>query len=703
MARLDSLEPIIFGSQKEEEKDQPQQPAGGKKRKIDGDKDNTNGKGTREADDSSSSKATVDWSGLETEMESLVQKEDATKVLAFLKSLEETYVPSELEQQKLEQEHFVTLPPVLEKEQRRALHGWIKQRLSFCAAADTVDGKVIRIWHRSFASLMPHTMDNNRHAASSHQRQKALMGPPKDKPFLRFVLYKENMDTGAAMQQIAKRAVPFSARNNNSRGRGGGRHGGRGNNANRTVRLGYAGNKDKRGVTTQFITIPVHDTSIKHLCNVFNGGNTNTNGGGGHTQSAGVGLMRVGNFEYCANQLQLGRLIGNRFDVALRNVTLTTPAVDNTKAERMWSNVFTIKKVLEKSAKSIQTYGFINYFGTQRFGKYHDTHLTGMAVLRGDFQAAVDMILEPKTNDRADVYAAREEWQNRFKDLSESGDRATVEKETATKVLKSMNAYMQSENAILNSLLRHPLDYKKAFLSITKTMRMMFVHAFQSFVWNKMASYRISQMGRSVIKGDLVLSDISSALLDHSNGQGCPEVHVVNEDDIDSKTYSIEDVVLPLIGVNTRNPENGSGEIIDTVLMENKLTREMINTLDGSDFHCAGDYRKLICRPTDIDHEIIEYKDELQPLLQTDFMKLQGIEVARMSETTTNNAVDEKSPLVGMVVGFTLPSSSYATIFLRELMKRPTSSEYQRELKLGDDIGIESGDVKDDGGKDPTL
>jgi tRNA(Glu) U13 pseudouridine synthase TruD len=62
-------------------------------------------------------------------------------------------------------------------------------------------------------------------------------------------------------------------------------------------------------------------------------------------------------------------------------------------------------------------------------------------------------------------------------------------------------------------------------------------------------------------------------------------------------------------------------------------------------------------------------------------MKLNGIEVERIDKSDSNEG--EKDPLLAMVVGFSLPSSSYATIFLRELMKRPTSSEYQRELKLG--------------------
>jgi tRNA pseudouridine13 synthase len=91
----------------------------------------------------------------------------------------------------------------------------------------------------------------------------------------------------------------------------------------------------------------------------------------------------------------------------------------------------------------------------------------------------------------------------------------------------------------------------------------------------------------------------------------------------------------------------------------------------------VGDYRKMICRPTDVDFEIVEYFDSHQPLLQTDLMKLKGQEIDIIPK-----AKDTDKSLLGIVVGFTLPSSSYATIALRELMKTPTSSEYQKDLKL---------------------
>lgn len=615
---------------------------------------------------------TSDWSTLQTGLETFVGKEAAAQVTEFLQLNEAEEKASS--NTSAVQQRFVELPPLTEKETRRTLHEWIKTNLAFAAAADTMNGHIIRIWHKSYASSMPNSLDNNRHK----KRQPAGTSTPRDKPYLKFVLYKENMDTGAAMQQISKRAS-FAG------GGGRGRGGRRGGNSNARIRMGYAGNKDKRGITSQFITIPARDTSIKHLCNVFNSNNTAAgSSGGGHTRAAGVGMIRIGNFQYCSTELRLGRLRGNRFDVALRNVVVTDDGNGSSSSA---------KTVLEQAAEAMRQTGFVNYFGTQRFGKFHDTHLTGIAVLRGDYEAAIDIIMRPKSDERDDIYSARKQWQERFQDLDSEAkveDRAAAEKECAGTVLKSMNRFMQSEIAVLNSLLRYPLDYKNAFSCITKTMRMMFVHALQSYLWNKVASFRVEKLGLNVTKGDLVLTGKSTEDSCRSDSAGCPEVRVVTDEDVVARRYTLEDVVLPLIGLKTRHPENASGEHFDVVLKELSITLDMIKRLQDRDFHCAGDYRMLICRPTDIDFDIIEYKDELQPLLVTDYMKLSGIGIDRLEDS---GKADGKDPLLAMVVGFSLPSSSYATIFLRELMKRPTSSEYQRELKLGVE-SLTDGDVE---------
>lgn len=207
----------------------------------------------------------------------------------------------------------------------------------------------------------------------------------------------------------------------------------------------------------------------------------------------------------------------------------------------------------------------------------------------------------------------------------------------------------------------------------------MFLHAVQSIVWNHVASARIDKLGRDIIAGDLVMTDEKS---EEEGGSGKKmTVKVVDAIDIASKKYDMTDVVLPLVGTKIQYPENETGALFDTLLAEYGITKQHFkpNSIDR-DFGLKGDYRKLMCKPTDVDFEILEYTDPLQPLVKTDLMKLDGTEL-ELSDHGTEEG-ESKAVLLGMVVGFTLPSSSYATIALRELMKRPTSSDYQRQLKL---------------------
>jgi tRNA pseudouridine13 synthase len=145
-----------------------------------------------------------------------------------------------------------------------------------------------------------------------------------------------------------------------------------------------------------------------------------------------------------------------------------------------------------------------------------------------------------------------------------------------------------------------------------------------------------------------------------------------------SSRFTLEDVVLPLIGARTMNPRNECSEVITHVLHTHGLTLDMFSRLNDRELDVSGDYRKLLCHPKDVDFEVLQYDDPLQPLIQTDLMKIHSIEL-----TTNPKAADERPMLHAVQVGFTLPASSYATIALRELMKHPTSSDYQSEQKLG--------------------
>ena len=685
----------------------------------------------------------TDWTFIETELSQLLDNDIVAKqVIQFLQQ-SSTSLSGTYDDNNNNNEKFIVLPPLLEKERRKGVHTWVKERLDNIAAADTIENGIIRIWHVKYRSSMPNKIDQYYNNKNSKQRNdngsstSNIASAPRDRPYLQFVLYKENMDTGLALQMISQRATAFGSH------RGGGRGNHHRSNQKR-IRLGYAGNKDKRGITCQYITIPARDTSIKHLCNVFNGSSNNNNkndagnknGGSGHTQNAGVSMIRIGNFQYVKDELRLGRLRGNRFEIALRNVRFD----DVSGASTSTAQTDVKRVVLTKAVQDLQENGFINYFGVQRFGKYHSTHMTGLAILRGDFQGAIDtivcppMLVEDKTDATADatthvhginsssggshktirddaIRTVQLQWKNRFQNVSVDDvpkeELAKIEQNVAKQTLSAMNHYMQSEIAILQSLVRDPLNYEKAFGCINKTMRMMFIHAVQSLLWNQCATYRIDTYGLQVVVGDLVLAhpveNVSDGNKFDNHHEGCPEVKVLTETDVIEKRYNLEDIVLPLIGVKTRNPENSVGTYMNTLLTEKYNIRiEMIEQMEKQrDFHCSGDYRKVICRPSDVQYEIIDYVDELQPFIQTDYMKQKGIDVPHHdsnyndSLTLKASAVsaegeqneEEMKPssnqLTGLSICFTLPSSAYATICLRELMKRPTCSEYQRELQLG--------------------
>jgi len=286
----------------------------------------------------------------------------------------------------------------------------------------------------------------------------------------------------------------------------------------------------------------------------------------------------------------------------------------------------------------------------------------GIAVLQGNFRKAIDIFMSPKPDDRPDSAKGRKDWQDRF----QNGETKANEAAAAKRVIKCLNRFMTAENSAMQSLSRYPQDYKRAFTCIPKTLRMMFLHAVQSLVWNRAASHRVNMNKTDVLPGDLVQIEKSNS----------SDIHVVTQDDVSKKRFSIVDVCLPLIGTKSKFPTNEMGDVMKKLLKDMGVTVESFKRIQDKDLALNGDYRKLLCRPTDFDYEIKEYYDPKQPLLQTDLMKLTGEDI------TISPAEEGQSKKIAMVVGFTLNSSSYATVALRELMKKPTSSEYQKDLKL---------------------
>ena len=92
--------------------------------------------------------------------------------------------------------------------------------------------------------------------------------------------------------------------------------------------------------------------------------------------------LRLGDFKYVDCAVHLGDLAGNRFLITLRGVEPRDDALVGAAAEGLRSS------------------GFINYFGLQRFGVGPiTTHAVGAALLKGQWQEAIDLLLMPRHGD----------------------------------------------------------------------------------------------------------------------------------------------------------------------------------------------------------------------------------------------------------------------------------------------------------------
>ncbi len=598
----------------------------------------------KDSDDTSNNTAVnVNWESFTDSLCKIVGAVVGKEAIAFLQQKEDDMSESD------NAEQFYTLPAIADKQVRRSVHQLMKSpEYSSLVRANNHDGR-IRVWHRSFFNKMPKDTfvsgNNNQGKARGNNNNKHKRSKwPTDRPdFLRFVLYKENIDTSTAAKDVTR-----FARLNPKRG------------------ISYAGMKDKRGVTAQFCS------AYRVEKDVLLGINKRDGAGGGNSSTKGSCIIRIGNLTYSTEEVKLGMLSGNRFDIVLRNINTGDDTRD------------IVQQKLEAAGEAFKQCGFINYFGMQRFGKSCDTHQVGLQLLKGDFEGAIDIIMREKGDGEPPrVLEARKTWAKRFDGINVKEDESRAsdaEAKCAREVEKCCSRFMICEKSIVSSLARKPRDYKRAFTSISKHMRSMFLHAYQSFIWNKVASYRIKTGGREVREGDLVLIEDTS--LD-KNGGGTSglkgkRVKVVDEADIKEQKFTIEDVVLPVVGTKVDFPTGSSYEFLLELLEEDGISKDAFKRVGDKEISLCGDYRKLICTPKDVTFAVKVYHDPLQPLLNTDLMELSR-STCKVEETKTE---DEPATLFGMVVGFTLPPSSYATIALRELTKRPTSSEYQSKLEL---------------------
>ena len=131
----------------------------------------------------------------------------------------------------------------------------------------------------------------------------------------------------------------------------------------------------------------------------------------------------------------------------------------------------------------------------------------------------------------------------------------------------------------------------------------------------------------------------------------------------DPDKFNIHDVLLPIPGTKVKFPDNEVKAWYQDFLSEVGLS---LDSFDSSvkDYKLPGDYRMVIIKPSDVQYEVTSYQDPVKDLIPSDL------------DTLLNTPVDIQDdcdgPLRALILQFSLPSSSYATMALREIMKIET-------------------------------
>jgi len=403
----------------------------------------------------------------------------------------------------------------------------------------------------------------------------------------------------------------------------------------------FAGTKDRRGRTLQRIAVSlVKPETIEKIIN----------------------RMRcealIGNYTYHPQGLRMGDLAGNHFEMAIKDIN-----ADET--------------VVNEIMMHFKEHGFINYFGMQRFGTSEiPTHKIGLKVLQKDLQGALDLILEPKNTQYPEIKEALEVY---------------AKTKDANKALSGLSNRFRNriEAKLLNGLSSHHENDKTSALKFIPTsVKQMYGHAYQSYIWNYTVSKRLDKYGTEVLEGDLVQVDG-----DTKTG-GRISVRKLNGDEVGK--YNIYDIFIPLPGHESMMPENQTKDfILETLKVDGLDLSDFKNPV--RDFDLPGGYRKMLTQGKDVSWELVKHKDVSDDLIHSRLELFQ----AGDNKDSLRKIGDADGSMTSLLLRMSLDTSCYATMALREIMRVQTDI---RSLKYGDEEEkaeeLENQDSENTGGDD---
>ncbi len=344
-------------------------------------------------------------------------------------------------------------------------------------------------------------------------------------------------------------------------------------------RMGFAGMKDKAAVTRQWICVSnLEPDELQNL----------------EEKLYNVKILKIIQNE---KKLRIGQLVGNKFRILIRN--MEDPKADTDTARDILAQLSQV--------------GVPNYYGWQRFGKNRpNTHLVGKFLVKDDLKGAVDSYIgNPYPDEKDHIKIARS--------LYDGGE--------FQEAYESMPAGMRYEKMMLRELIREQkkkveLDdksYKRALESLPKPLSRMFVHAYQSFLFNKAVSERAKLGLNRYVDGDILIDNEEHL------------IHEFSEEEINEwiKTFKAHPTA-PLFGSKVPLAEGVVGEMEKKILEDEKR--------DLSDFICP----------------------KMPKLGSHGLRRAIRFKIWDVSAESTDE---------GVLVEFSIPKGCYATAVLREIMK----------------------------------
>ena len=209
-------------------------------------------------------------------------------------------------------------------------------------------------------------------------------------------------------------------------------------------RISWAGTKDKRAVTTQRMSI--YNVELKEPLAIPN-----------------VIVEPIGRAD---KPVALGDLRGNDFSMTIRCIE---GPIEDVQA-----------RILAAVEEIHGEGGVPNFFGVQRFGSVRPVNqLVGKALLSGDMESAVMTYMAMPFPDEPEAVREARKFVWDTHNFKEG--------------LKLLPLRLRYERAMMSHLIESPDDYDGALNVLSINLQRLFVHAYQSYLFNRMLSMRIKR------------------------------------------------------------------------------------------------------------------------------------------------------------------------------------------------------------------